>query len=68
MSNARITKDDIKAKLAEIQGEATTTVEGAKSQLLAVAAGVGVALVVVAFLIGRRGGQRRSTVIEVRRV
>lgn len=63
-----ITKDDIKAKLAEIQGDATTTVEGAKSQLLAVAAGVGVALVVVAFFLGRRGGKRRSTVIEVRRV
>ena len=67
MSSAPITKDDIKAKLAEIQGEATTTVEGAKSQLIAVAAGVGAVLVVVAFLLGRRGGQRRSTVIEVRR-
>ncbi len=68
MSSAPITKDDIKAKLAEIQGEATSTVEGAKSQLIAVAAGVGAVLIVVAFLLGRRGGQRRSTVIEVRRV
>ena len=67
MSSAPITKDDIKAKLAEIQGEATTTVEGAKNQLIAVAAGVGAVLIVAAFLLGRRGGQRRSTVIEVRR-
>ena len=67
MTTSKITKDDIKAKLAEIQGEATTTVEGAKSQMLAIAAGVGAVLVVAAFLIGRRGGQRRSTVIEVRR-
>ena len=67
MTTSKITKDDIKAKLAEIQGEATTTVEGAKHQMLAIAAGVGAALVVAAFLIGRRSGQRRSTVIEVRR-
>ena len=67
MSSSKITKDDIKAKLAEIQGEAATTVAGAKSQLMAVAAGVGAVLVIAAFFVGRRGGQRRSTVIEVRR-
>jgi hypothetical protein len=29
---------------------------------------VGVALVVVFFLLGRRSGKRRSTVVEIRRV
>ena len=71
-SNARtpsgtITRDDIKTKLADIQQEATTTVESAKNQLVAVGAAVGVVLLVAVFLLGRKGGTRRSTIIEVKR-
>ncbi len=63
----RISRDDIKAKLGEIQGDALEQVEGTKNQLLAVGAGVGLLLLIVAFLLGRRGGRRSSAVIEVRR-
>lgn len=66
-SNERITRDDIKAKLTEIQGEATTTANNARNQILAVGVAVGVAVVVIAFALGRRGGRRRSTVIEISR-
>jgi len=66
-SSTRITRDDIRNKLADISGEATTTVEGAKNQLVAVGAGVGLLLVILAFLLGRRGGMRKSTIIEVKR-
>jgi hypothetical protein len=64
----RITKDDIEAKLREIRGEVDDTAQAAKPALLAVAA---VALVVVvggAYLLGRRKGKKRSTVVEVVRV
>ena len=64
---APITRDDIKAKLNEIQGEATQTVEDAKTTIIAVAAAVGVVVLVGVYLLGRRGGRRRSTVIELRR-
>lgn len=67
MSADKITPTDIKAKLADIQGEATSTVEGAKSQLVAIGAGLAILLVVVAFLLGRRGGTHKSTIIEVKR-
>jgi hypothetical protein len=66
-STAPITRDDIKAKLTEIQGEATQTVEDAKTTIIAVAAAVGVVVLVGAYLLGRRSGRRRSTVIELRR-
>lgn len=62
-----ITRDDIKAKLHEIQGEATNTVEEAKTTIVAVAAAVGVVVLVGVYLLGRRGGRRRSTVIELKR-
>jgi hypothetical protein len=62
-----ITREDIKAKLIEIQEDATTTVESAKSTIVAVVAGVGVVVIVGIYLLGRRGGRRRSTVIELKR-
>jgi hypothetical protein len=64
---ARVTPDDIKSKLTEIQGEATQQVESAKNQILAVGLLLGLLLLIVAFLLGRRGGKRSSAIIEVRR-
>jgi hypothetical protein len=65
--DGQITPDDIKAKLGSIQGEAREQVDDAKNQLVAVGAGVALLLLIVAFLLGRRGGKRSSAVIEVRR-
>ena len=62
-----ISPADIKAKLGDLQGEARQQVDGAKNQLVAVGAGVALLLLIVAFLLGRRGGKRASAVIEVRR-
>jgi len=63
----KITRDDIKAKLSEIQHDATDTVEDAKSQIIAVAAIVALVLLLLAYLLGRRGGRKRSTIIELKR-
>lgn len=62
-----ISRDDIKAKLGDLQGEARTQVDGARNQLVTVGAGVALLLLVIAFVLGRRGGKRSSAVIEVRR-
>ncbi len=63
-----VTRADIEAKLREIRGEVDTTAEGAKSYALT--AGLVAAVVVVGFvyLLGRRRGRRRTTVVEIRRV
>ena len=63
-----VTRDDIEAKLREIRGEVDDTTETAKPY--AVAAGVAVAIAVVAlvYTLGRRKGKKRTTVVEVRRV
>ena len=65
--DGRIEPSDIRAKLTDIQGEATSQVEGAKNQLVAVGAGVALLLLIIAFLLGRRAGKRASAIIEVRR-
>jgi F0F1-type ATP synthase membrane subunit c/vacuolar-type H+-ATPase subunit K len=66
-THTTITRDDIKGKLGEIQGEAQDQVQGARNQLLAAGLLVGLVLLIAAFLLGRRGGRRSSAVIEVRR-
>ncbi len=62
-----ITRDDIKSKLGDIQGEAQEQVEGVRNQLLAAGLVIGLLLLLAAFLLGRRGGKRSSAIIEVRR-
>lgn len=63
-----ITRDDIEAKFRELEGEVDERKEQAIN--IAVVAGVVVvvAVVLVAFRLGRRGGRKRTTVVEIRRV
>jgi hypothetical protein len=67
MHNERVTPEDIRSKLTEIQGEATEQVEAVKNQVVAAGVLVGILLLMIAFLLGRRSGKRASAVIEVRR-
>ena len=67
-ATAPITRADIEAKFRELQGDVNDVVEERKGTALKVAVGVGVAVVVVAFLLGVRRGRRRTTVVEIRRV
>lgn len=67
-NEGRITRGDIEAKLREMRGEVEQTAEAAKAPLMAVAGGVAAAVVVLAFLLGKRRGRRKSTVVEIRRV
>jgi len=65
---ARITRDDIESKFRELQGEVDEGAEKAKSYALIVGAVAVVAVVGIAFLVGRRRGKKRSTIVEVRRL
>ena len=63
-----ITREDIENKLRELEVDARDQVASVRST--AITAGVVAALLVLllAFLLGRRKGKHRSTVVEVRRV
>ena len=64
----RITRADLEAKFRELEGGAREQVASARST--AITAGlIGlVLLLLLAFLLGRRRGKLRSTVVEIRRV
>ena len=68
MTQGRITRADIEGKLRDMRGDVEQTAEAAKAPIMAIGAGVAAAIVIAAFLFGKRRGRRRSTVVEIRRV
>ena len=64
----QVSRDDIEAKLREIRGEVDSVGEETRNYALVVGAVLVVAVVGVAFVLGRRKAKRRTTVVEIRRV
>jgi len=63
----RITKEDLEQRFKVLQDDVTTITETKKASLTVVAVG-GIALgLLVAYLLGRRGGRRRRGYLEIRR-
>lgn len=63
-----ITRDDIESGLRSIVGEVEERVETEARRRLPFVIGGGVLLLVIVFLIGRRAGRTKSTVVEIRRI
>jgi hypothetical protein len=63
-----ITRDDIHAKLKELTGPVDQGVHQAKQVGIAAAVAIGAALVIGAYVFGRRKGRKRSTIVEIRRI
>ena len=64
----KITRDDLDSTLRSVVGEVEQQATEGARRFLPVAIGAGVALLVVAYLLGRRVGATRSTVVEIRRI
>ena len=65
---AKVDRSTIEAKLREIRGEVDTTTAAAKPAVFTIAIVAGAALIGAAYLLGKRKGRKRQTVVEVRRV
>lgn len=64
----KITRDDIEAKFRQLQGDVETGMESGRDiGRVAAIAGVVVALGVV-YLMGRRHGRKKRTIVEIKRV
>lgn len=64
----RVSRADIEAKLREIRGEVDETTDAAKPYALAAGIAVAIGVVALVYVMGRRKGRKRTTVVEVRRV
>lgn len=63
-----VSRNDIEAKFREIKGDLEETAESAKGMAITIGAVVVVVVVLGAFLLGRRRGRKKTTMIEVRRL
>jgi len=68
LGTKKITRDDIESKLRELQGDVQDKVVASKQKVMMIAAGAGTAVLLLTYLIGRRAGHRKTTVVEIRRV
>ncbi|HUR19101.1 MAG TPA: hypothetical protein VMZ51_09250 [Acidimicrobiales bacterium] len=63
-----VTRDAIEAKLRQIKGEVDSSATAAKPVALGVGLAVAVAVVGLAYVLGRRKGKKKMTLVEVRRI
>lgn len=61
-------KDELRETLQGFQDGLRGAVEDRRQTLMTIGTVVGVTVIVVAFLLGRRVGRRRTTFVEIRRV
>ena len=67
MAQARISRADLEAKFREVQDDLQGRLDDRRQSIVAVASAVGIVVLIVAYLFGRRAGRRKTTFVEVRR-
>jgi hypothetical protein len=68
VQQTKITRNDLESKFRSFQGEVQGKVDDKKQTLITAGAGLGMFLMLVFFLLGRRSGKKKTTLVEIRRV
>jgi len=63
-----ITPEDLENKLRSFQGGIQGRITSKKDTLLAVGSSSLTVLLIIVFLLGKRSGKKKSTVVEIRRI
>jgi hypothetical protein len=64
----KITKEDLERQLKLVQDKVVGTVESKRTTITNIVIAGVVVMALVFFLLGKRSGKRKSTVVEIRRV
>ena len=64
----RITRDDLERNFAALQGDLKGKVASRKQTLVTGAGIAALVLLAIVFLLGKRSGKRKTTLLEIRRV
>jgi len=67
-STKPITREDLRAGFAGLQGEVTEQAQSARDTFLLIGAGAVAVIAVLAFVLGKKKGKQDKTYIEIRRV
>ncbi|MGD9995773.1 MAG: hypothetical protein AB7U39_02495 [Ilumatobacteraceae bacterium] len=68
MAQQRITRDDLESRFRALQDEVQGKVNDKKQTMTTVAIVAGVVFVLFVFLLGRRAGKKKTTLVEIRRL
>jgi high-affinity Fe2+/Pb2+ permease len=68
MAQQRITRDDLETKFRQLQDNVQGRVDDKKQTVVSAGIAVGVLLLVIFFLLGKRRGRRKTTLVEIRRI
>lgn len=68
MAQPRISREDLESKFRDVQTGLQGKIDDKKQTLMTVAVVAGVLLLLVFFLLGKRSGKRKTTLVEIRRV
>ena len=64
----RITRDSLEGALRDLQGDIDRDAQPLLTKIAYGAGGAAFLLVCLAYVIGRRAGRKRTTIVEVRRI
>lgn len=67
-TNEKISPEDLQRKLQSFQDGIQGKVEDKKSTLMTVGGVALVVLLLVVFMVGKRAGKKKSTLVEIRRI
>jgi hypothetical protein len=68
MAQTKITRDDLEAGIRKLQGDAKDRVDDKKKTLVTIGGVAAVVLVLLVFMLGKRSGKKKTTLVEIRRV
>jgi hypothetical protein len=66
-TTGKVTKADIEQKLRNLQGDVEKKIVSQRQKIIAGVAAVGALTIIIAFLLGRRTGKKKNTIVEIRR-
>ena len=66
-SDSRISRDDLEEKFHALKSDLQGKLGAKKDSLLAIGSAIGVVVVVVSYLFGKRRGKRKGGRVEIRR-
>ncbi|HUP74357.1 MAG TPA: hypothetical protein VM282_15045 [Acidimicrobiales bacterium] len=67
-TDRKITRDDLEAKFREIKGDVDQRTKAAKDTLMPLAIFGGLLVLLLVFIVGKRVGKKKSTIVEIRRI
>jgi hypothetical protein len=66
-TTGKVTRADIEQKLRNLQGDVERKIVSQRQKIIAGVAALGALTIIITFLLGRRSGKKKNTVVEIRR-